>query len=121
MSIKLSFPSRFTDVGYVLRVVVEVDAVILMAGGVAVVVAAHGQVASPSLRAKRLHSTDFCGCLLSLCKTRHMLLPWMCMYGQSRMLCYLALETSTYPGTLLFPAEFKQNPTSNTGSSSLGL
>jgi hypothetical protein len=52
-------------------------------GGVGVVVA-HGQVASPSLRVKRLHSTDFCGCLLSLCKTRSMLLS----YGHSCMLCY---------------------------------
>ena len=56
-----------SDDGYVPRVVVAVVA--LPVGGVAVVVvAAHGQVASPSLRVKRSHSTDFCGCLLSLAR-----------------------------------------------------
>jgi hypothetical protein len=120
VSIRLFLP-RFTDVGYVSRVVVEVDAVVSPAGGVAVVVA-HGQVASPILKVKRSHSTNFCGCLLSLCKTRYMLcLECACMVGH---VCFiiLAFHTSTFRGALqcegLFPAQFKQNPISDT---SLGL
>jgi len=59
VSLRLSFLLRFTDAGYVPRVVVEVDAV-ASAGGEAVVVA-QGQVASPSLKVKRSHSADCCG------------------------------------------------------------
>lgn len=56
VSIRLSFLSLFADASYVLRVVVEVDAVVAVA-----VVVAHGQVASPNLRVKKSHSTDRCG------------------------------------------------------------
>ena len=84
VSIRLSFLPRLTDAGYVLRVVVEVDAVDL-AGGVAVV-AAHGQVASPSLRVKGIHSTDRCELPALYLQFLYMLSPWMCTYGQLYML-----------------------------------
>ena len=73
----------FTDAGYVLRVVVEVDGVV-PAGAVAVVVA-HGQVASLSLRVKGSHSADRCE-LSRIC----------CMYGQLYMLCSWHLRRVLY-------------------------
>jgi nucleolin len=83
VSIRLFLP-RLTDVSYALRVVAVVVAVVLPAGGVAVV-AAHGQVVSPNLRVKRSHSIDFCGYLLSLatpgicfCLDTHV---WSVMYA----------------------------------------
>ena len=92
VSIILSFLSHFTDAGYVLRAVVEVDAVV-SAGGVAVVVA-HGQVASPSLRVKGSHSADRCW-LSAL----HLQARICCRLGCAYMVSYiymlvlLALET----------------------------
>ena len=64
VSIGLSFNPRFTDAYCVLRVVVEV-VVVVLAGGVAVV-AAHGQVASLSLRVKGSHSPVNDCCRLSV-------------------------------------------------------
>ena len=74
----------------VIRVVVEEDAVVL-AGGVAVVVA-HGQVASPSLKVKRSHSPASDRYVLSVLHLQvpYMLSPWMCIYGLLYMLSSLS-------------------------------
>jgi nucleolin len=88
VSIRLSILPRFTDAGYVLRVVVEVDAVV--AAGVAGVVA-HGQVASPSLRVKGSHS-DRCG--------------WSALHLQARICCRLACACMVrYICFILLPLE----------------
>jgi len=118
VSNRLSFLPRFIDAVYGLRVDAVVDAVVA-AGGVAVV-AAHGQVASPSLRVKKSHSADLYGRLLSICKTSYMLSPWSaCMVSY---ICFvlLALETGASLQGII-ASLFKQNPTVNTGSSLLNL
>jgi nucleolin len=82
VSIRLSFLLCFTDAGYVLRVVAEVDAV--TAEGVAVVVA-RGQVASLSSRVKGVHSSDRCG-LSALHLKAHICCALDGTYGQLYML-----------------------------------
>jgi nucleolin len=84
VSIRLFFLPRFTDAGCVLRVVVEVDAVVV-AGGVAVGVA-HGQVASPNLRVKRSHSAANDRCKLSAPFTRSRI---CCRLGCACMISYI--------------------------------
>ena len=84
MSFRLSSLPGSADAVFVSRVDVDVDAVGFPTG-VVDVVAAHGQVASPSMRVKKSHLTDFYG----VAQTRYMLLPWMCMYGRSCILCYM--------------------------------
>ena len=84
VSFRLSSLPGSADAVFVSRVDVDVDAVGFPTG-VVDVVAAHGQVASPSMRVKKSHLTDFYG----VAQTRYMLLPWMCMYGRSCILCYM--------------------------------
>ena len=97
VSFRLSFLPGSADAEFVSRVDVDVGAVGFQTG-VVDVVAAHGQVASPSMRVKKSHLTDFygslrpglCFCLGCACMVRHV------------YFVILTLETSTYPNAHYF-------------------
>lgn len=113
VSFRLSSLPGSADAVFVSRVDVDVDAVDFQTG-VVDVVAAHGQVASPSMRVKKSHLTDFYGSLrpgICFC------LGCACMVGHEYFVV-LTLETSTYSNAHYF---LPQSLTSNIGSSSLSL